>query len=156
MRQISATAMEALMAQQTDKVFLTTISISHPDLASDLHFVNDMVSFSFDGNTYLPAAFEFRLPNDTEDNVPQGQIVLDNTDQQIIQAVRGLKAAPEITINIVLADPPTRELGPIHFKLKEFSYNAETIRGALGYAEEFLNQAFPKDTMNPRSTPGLF
>lgn len=156
MRQVSAAAMEGLLAQQTDAVFLTTVSISHPDLAEDLHFVNDMVQFVYDGTTFLPAAFDFRLPNDTEDNIPRGQIVLDNTDRQIIEAVRGLKTAPDIEINIMLADPATVELGPIHFKLKQFSYNAETIRGDLGYEEDFLDQAFPKYTMNPRTTAGIF
>ena len=157
MRTVSATTMEAILAQQTDQVFLTTLRISHPDLNDDLLFVNDTAQHIMSGETYLPAGFEFRLPDDVEDNVPRGQILLDNVDQQIIQVVRPLNVAPSIEVNIVrVDDPPVVELGPIEFELQEFSYDAHTIRGQLGYAQDFLTEGFPRDNFNPRTAPGLF
>lgn len=157
MRQISATALEAVLAQETDEVFLTIVKISHPTLGSDLRFVNDHAQLVRSDGTYLPAAFEFRLPDDQEDNIPRGEIVLDNVDRQIIAAVRPLQSAPEIEVNVVLASSPnTVEIGPMQFKLKKFDYNELTIRGRLGYDEDFLNEGFPKESFNPRTTPGIF
>lgn len=156
-RQISAAALEAVLSQETDKLFLTTVRISHASLDADLRFVNDRAQLIRSDGTYLPAAFEFRLPDDLEDNIPRGEIVLDNTDRQIVEAVRSLQTAPEIEVNIVLADQPnTPEIGPMQFTLKQFNYNAQTIRGRLGYDEDFLSQAVPAYTFNPRTAPGLF
>lgn len=156
-RTISATALEAVLAQQTGEQFLTTVEIDHADLTDPLRFVQDTQAVTSNTKEYLPAAFEFQLPDDQEDNVPTGQVVLDNIDQQIIQAVRPLKTAPTITINILLrSSPDTVEMGPIAFELQEFGYDVQTIRGSLSYEEDFLNQAVPRYTFNPRLTPGLF
>lgn len=156
-RQVSATMLQAMLSQSTGEVPLTTVRISHTDLGSDLLFVNDTESLTRSDGTYHPAAFEFRLPDDQQDNVPRGQIILDNTDRQIIQAVRPLNTAPQIEINLVLASQPnTVEIGPMTFKLKQFQYDANIIRGEVGYDEEFLSTAFPKFTFSPRLSPGLF
>lgn len=157
MRQLSATALEAVLTQSTDEVFLTTVRISHDSLPQDLRFVNDPNPLVRSDGTYLPAAFEFRLPDDVQDNVPQGEIVLDNVDRQIIQAVRPLQTAPEIEVCIVLASQPnTVEVGPMSFHLKQFDYDANIIRGRLGYQEDFLNTGFPRYEFTPQTTPGLF
>lgn len=157
MKQISATALEAVLAQQTGELFLTVVKITHPDIGTPLRYVNDHVALNRAGEVYNPAAFEFRLPNDREDNVPTGEILLDNVDRQIIQAVRPLKAAPEIEVNIVLrSQPETVEIGPLEFKLRRFDYNAQIIRGRLAYDEDFLTSGVPKYTFSPRLAPGLF
>jgi len=156
-RQVSATALAAMMAESTDQVFLTLVEIAHPGISAPLRFVNDTRPLTHGGQSYEPAGFTFRLPEDVEDNVPAGQIVLDNTDRRIIQAVRGLNTAPLITVKIVLADSPdTIELGPMNFALRQFSYDAGTVTGRLSYDEDFLNEGFPKYNLNPRTAAGLF
>ena len=157
MRTVSASMLSSLLAQETNKVVLTCVKISHPALVSDLRFVNNTESITRADGVYNPAAFEFRLPNDRDDEVPQGQIVLDNTDRQIIQAIRPLQQAPTLEINLVLSDTPdVDEIGPMTFTLKKFQYNDSTISGTLSYEEDFLNDTFPKETFNPRTTPGIF
>lgn len=156
-RTVSATALSAMLSQQTEQVFLTCVTISHPDLNEDLRFVDDNTPLQRNKGLYLPAAFQFRLPSDQEDNVPRGQIVMDNIDRQIIAAVRPLREAPEISIEIVLKSTPNNtELGPISFKLREFSYDAETIVGEVSPDEDFLNDAFPRRSFTPRTARGLF
>lgn len=156
-REVSLTALQAMLAQQTGEVFLVCLKISHDDLASPLRFVNNTEPVTRSDGEYLPAAFEFRLPNDSEDNVPTAEISIDNVDRQIIEAIRGLKKAPQLEVNIVLASSPnTVEVGPVEFKLKQFRYDAQTISGTLGYEEDFLNQGFPKYKFSPRLTPGIF
>lgn len=156
-RNVSQTALQAMLSQQTGEIFLTILKISHPDLEEPFRFVNDRVDLVRSDGTYKACAFEFVLPDETEDNIPSAEIAIDNIDRQIIEAVRPLKVAPEIEINIVLhSTPDVVELGPVEFKLKEFTYDKDVIRGRLGYEEDFLNQQFPKYRFNPRFAPGLF
>ncbi|MCA1809893.1 MAG: DUF1833 domain-containing protein [Lentisphaerae bacterium] len=156
-RQISATALAAIFAQSTEQVFLTLLEISHPSLQIPLRFVNNTKQITHGGNIYYPSAFDFRLPDDVEDNVPSAQITLDNTDRQIVSVIRELQTAPDITAKIILADnPDVIELGPLEFKLKEASYDVFQVTGVLSYEEDFLNQVYPRFTFNPRLTPGIF
>lgn len=156
-REVSLTALQAMLSQQTGEVFLVCLKISHDELASPLRFVNNTEPIIRADGEYLPAAFEFRLPDDSEDNVPTAEISIDNVDRKIIESVRGLKKAPELEVNIVLASSPnTVEVGPVEFKLKEFRYDAQTISATLGYEEDFLNQGFPKYKFSPQRAKGLF
>lgn len=159
-RTVSQTALRAILSQQTGKVFLACLTIDHADLASPLRFVNNTEAITFDSNEYSPAAFEFQAPDDSENNVPEAQITIDNVDRQIIEAIRPLKLAPDIEVNIVMftdhQTEPSVEMGPLEFKLREFNYNAEIIRGSLRYDETFLNATFPKDRITPTTTPGIF
>lgn len=159
-RTISATALQAVLAQQTDVIILTLVEIDHADLASPLRFVNNTENVTLSGNTYTAAAFDFRMPDDVEDNIPMAQISLDNVDRQIIEAVRPLNTAPDITVYVCLLDEGTMscsiEIGPLSFKLKSFDYDADVIKGDLGYEENFLNEGYPKYSFNPRTSAGLF
>lgn len=160
MRTISATALNAVLSQQTDEIILTLVEIDHNSLSSPLRFANNTEDVTLSGNTYTAAAFDFRMPDDVEDNVPQAQITLDNVDRQIIEAIRPLNTAPDITVNVCLLDESDMscsvEIGPISFKLKSFDYDADFIKGDLGYEENFLNAGFPKYSFNPRVAAGLF
>jgi hypothetical protein len=156
-REVSATALQAMLSQQTEQIVLTCLKITHPELPAPLRFVNDRADLTRADGVYQAAAFEFRLPDDTEDNVPAGEVVLDNVDRQIIEVVRPLQQAPQIEVNFVLADTPdVVEVGPIEFKLRQFSYDAQVIRGRLGYEEDFLTQSWPRYRFTPRYSPGVF
>lgn len=157
MRSVSTTALQAFLDQHTDEVILTCVKISHPDLVSDLKFVNDNQDLVRSDGTYVASAFQFRLPSDEEDNIPKGQIVLDNVDLSIIQSIRPLETPPEVTVSLVLASSPnTVEVGPMAFSLKKMQYDAQKITGTLSYDEDFLNSGYPKNVFNPRTTPGIF
>lgn len=156
-RNISQTAMQAMLARETGEQFLFTLKIDHADLDSPLKFVNDTQDLQRADGTYLAFPFEVNLPTDRQDDIPKVQLAIDNVDQRIIKAIRPLQTKPQITINIVLrSSPDTIEAGPFTMELKKVDYDAHRIRGDIGYEEDFLNEQIPVSSFTPQSTPGLF
>lgn len=156
-RTVSQTALQALLSQETDQIFLVTLKIDHSTLSEPLLFVNDQQDLTRSDGTYLAFPFQIRFPDDTEDNTPQVSIVIDNVDQRVIKTIRSLSTAPSITIEIVLrSQPNTPELGPFTMDLKGVDYDALQIRGEIGYEQDFLNEGFPADEFTPKTAVGMF
>ena len=157
-RTTSATFRQAVFSQETDKVFLPIITISHPSLGSPLRFVRDAYQITSGGNVYLPFPFNVTLPNDRDDGgqVKSVQLTIDNVDRSIIGTLRSIPDSPTLTLSIVLASSPdTVEFGPMTFSLQGVSYNADTITGTL-VAEDRLQNKVPGLTWNPVDFSGVF
>ena len=156
MRELSAEAVQDMLAAQTDEVYLHIVKISHNSLSSDLLFVDNTEDVVRSDGTYKASAFRIQLPNE-DDEVPQVRIQIDNVDQSIIAALRPLQTAPELTVSVIRASTPNVvEVGPYEMVLKQFDYDKYTITGTIGYREDFLNERFPKDQFTPQTTPGIF
>jgi hypothetical protein len=156
MRNVSATFKQALFAQSTDQVFLVLLHLSHTDLPSDIYLVNNREAITSNGQEYTPYAFGVDLPGDSEGRVTSANLVIDNTDRAIVQAVRSINDAPDVELSIVLAsDPDEVELGPFAFKLRNVSYTVESVQGELFYQER-LGKEIPRDRFIARNFPGMF
>jgi len=156
MRQLSQTALEAVLAPQTEQVFLVLVEIDHETLAGPLRFVRNTEPITHNGNTYDPVAFDINLPASGEDGTPRASITIDNVDRRLTDTIRSVTSRPTITLKIVLASSPdTVELGPAEFKLERVSYDEMQIEGDLVY-EDFLTLEYPADQFDPFNFPGLF
>jgi hypothetical protein len=158
MRIVSATALHAMLAQETGEVFLTALTLNHSSFSSPLLFVNDQVALARTAGTFQPCAFLINLPNEEEDQVPQVQITLDNIDRSVLQKIRTISAErPTVMMEIVLASSPnTVEAGPFNFAILNINYDVGTIQGTIGFEDDFLSIAFPGDTYTPTNSKGLF
>lgn len=155
-RNVSATLKSAAFAQRTDKVFLVLIEIDHDDLSTPIRVVNNTENITSNGNVYQAYPFEINMLSDLKDELPKVTLTIDNVDRQIVQAVRTVSSAPDVTLSVVLADAPnTIEAGPFAMSLKNASYDAFVVSGELG-AEDILNEPYPEGTFNPVDFPGLF
>jgi hypothetical protein len=144
------------MQQHGDTPFLTLITLSSPDLASNIYLVNNREEIISNGVTYQPYAFTAALPSDEEGKVTSVQLVIDNVDRQIVEAARTTNAPVNVSLSVVLADDPdTVEVGPYDFVLRSVSYNQETVSGQLVYQER-LERQYPQHRMTARLVPGLF
>jgi len=156
MRTLSAAAYEAVFSAETNQVFLILIEINHADMASPIRVVNNHQAISSNGQAYVPYAFEFDPPDEREGVVTNAKLIIDNIDRIIVATIRSLSTPPTVTISIVLADTPDSiEAGPVEFKLKNVSYNVETVSGDLIY-NDIDNLNIPFDTFNPVDFGGLF
>lgn len=156
-RTISQSALQAMLAQQTDEVVLVALQIDHADMAAPLKFVNDTQDLTRADGEYIGFPFQIKFPEDTEDNTPQVSIVIDNVDQRVIKEIRALQGPPDITIEIILrSQPDTPEVGPLTMKLKKVDYNALAISGTISYSEDFLNEPYPKNKFTPKTAAGMF
>ena len=155
-RSLSSTMIAAGNASETGEIPLFILVIEHTDITT-LRFVANTEDVTSDGNVYTAYPFQINIPLvDSDTQIPTAQLRIDNIDQAIVAAIRGLSTAPTITASIILASTPdTVECGPYAFTLKNVTYNAIEITGTLGF-EEILNEPFPGDTFNPQNFPGLF
>ena len=158
MTQPSLNALHAMLAEQTDEVFLACVTIDHPSMATPIRVVNDTQDLARSAGTFTAFPFEITLPPDTDDTaVPQVQLSIDNVDRQIVDAIRGLSSAPSVTLEVVMASSPdTVEAGPFAFELTNAQYDALVVTGTLGYEDDLLNQPFPADTFTPGNSAGVF
>ncbi len=154
---VSLTAMQSMFAQQTAEVWLMCLKIEHASLAQPLRFVNDMQDLLRSGGTHIAFPFQITLPQDSETEQVQVQLVIDNIDRQIVQQIRTLSSAPTITLEVVLrSNPNTVEAGPFVFTVRSASYDALAVTLTLGYEIDLLNMPSNKWRITPALCPGTF
>jgi hypothetical protein len=72
-----------------------------------LRFSEDPAGVTFGGNSYPYFPFNLNLPNDVEEGLPDGTLVLDHTDRTIYDAIVGESSPPTIRIGLVLGNQQT-------------------------------------------------
>lgn len=155
-RTISATLNAAILAQESGKVLLTLLEISHADLAATIRLVNNHTAIVHGGETYSPYYFTLALPKDDEGKFHSVQLVLDNTDRQMVLAVRSITSAPTVTVKVVLADSPdTVEITLSNMVLRNVVYSSASVSGELIF-EERLSYQVPALIFTPVNFPGAF
>jgi hypothetical protein len=155
-RNISNTARIAINAPQTDQVFLVILTIDHPDLSSPMRVVNNKQSVISNGETYIATAFSFIPPAQEDGVISNSQLSIDNVDRLMVQVIRTISSPADISASIILADSPdVVEAGPWDFKLRDVTYNRETVSGELVYAS-YLRDNLGTIKYKNINFPGLF
>ena len=155
-RVLSPVAAKAILARETAEVFLVLLEVEHPAIET-VRIVNNTEPVVRGGQSYVPYPFEAVLPEDTDSATPQVQLRIDNCDREVTRRLRDLEGVPRCTMRVVLAsDPDHDEVGPFAFSILSADYDVMVISVALGYEEDFLNQACPAQSYTPTSSPGLF
>lgn len=157
MHQVSATALQAWLAQQTAEVFVACLKIEHPSLPSTIRLARNTEPLVRADGTYMPYAFTIALPSQRDDEMPQVSVTVDNTDLEVNNALRSLVGAPKVTFDVVPASSPdSSEAGPFEYSLQTATCTADTIQGTLGYEDDVFSQQVPGQNYTPSSSPGLF
>ncbi|KKM70120.1 hypothetical protein LCGC14_1443930 [marine sediment metagenome] len=155
-RSPSSTFIQAINAQDTNEVFLILIEITHVDTGLILRVTSDAVDTVSNGNTYVHFPFKLTLPDDTTDEMPSAQLVIDNVDRTLLNALRSISTPPVVNIKIVLAsDPDTVEVDLSGFDLSNVSYDQQSITGRLQF-KTYIMEPFPGERFNPNEFPALF
>lgn len=155
-RVLSPAAARAIIARNSEEVFLALLEISHPDIET-VRIVNNTEAVVRAEGEYVPWPFEAVLPEDTDSASPHVQLRIDNCDREVIRKLRELTGVPKCTLRVVLASNPDHdEVGPFAFSILSAEYDAIVISVMLGYEEDFLNQACPAQSYIPATSPGIF
>lgn len=155
-RIVSQSALQGMLARETEEVFLVTLRLEHPNFGT-IRLVNNTQEIVKADGTYLPFPFSVVLPQDTDEQVPQVSIQFDNIDGTITDAIRTIDGRPKCSFEVILASSPdTVEAGPFNFSILNANYDAKSITCNLGFEEDILNQSIPKGVYNPSNSPGLF
>lgn len=155
-RTLSATARQALYAQETGEVFLLLLTIDHATLESPIRVANNFEDIVSNGNTYVAFPFQITLPDDLDDHPPAMRLSIDNVDRAIVEAVRSIASPPTITLDVILvAAPDTVEASFTGFTLRNCDYDALVVEGDLAL-EDVLNEPFPAGSFTPDLFPSAF
>jgi len=156
MSRLSSEATKAVIAPETEKVFLHLLTIEASGGAA-LHFVDNNQNITSRGIEYFAAGFNIILPEQT-DGVPRPcRLAIDNTDLSIFQAIKQAVGQEVFaTVCVIMADTPdVYERGPLKYRLRNVRASKETIEGEV-YDFYLLDRKFPRDTYTPEDFEGMF
>lgn len=146
-----------MMAQDTAEVFIPLLRIEHPSLGAPILLAYNTESVVRSDGTYLPYPFQINLPVQSDEEIPQVTLTVDNTDLSVNDKIRTLIGEPSVTFMVVLASSPdTVEAGPFAMKLANATATADTITGTLGQEQDIFSQLCPGMQYMPGNSPGLF
>ena len=149
-------ARSAMNAQDTGEVFLTLLTLTHPNIPVPLCFVNDLSSVVSNSVTYTAFPFDLPFPEIGTDTLPTLTLTIDNIDQSIWASLKNITTPIDVSIAWILKSHPNNiEGGPLFLRMTNTEITTTTITGTLNF-EDLLNEPFPFDTYLPASAPGLF
>jgi len=153
---ISQEATAAVLAPETEKVFLHLLTIETSGGAV-LRFVDNNQNITSRSNEHIAAGFTIILPEQT-DNAPRPcRLAIDNTDLAIFQTIKqAVGQDVTVTVCVIMADKPdVYERGPLKYRLRNIRATKETIEGEV-YDFYLIDRKFPKDTYTPEDFQGMF
>jgi hypothetical protein len=156
---MTAAQLRAVLASETDEVFLMCLTLSHPSFAESYKLVTDTHELVRASGTFEPFAFTLNLPTQDDSAQAQVQMVIDNVDNKILQSIRNLPAGvrPDVLAEVVTAsEPDALVAGPLDFKILSIDYDEAQISATIGFEDDILNTAIPGDIYSPTNSPGLF
>lgn len=155
-RNVSLSAIQASLAQQTSEVYLILLQIDHVSLGTPLRFVNNNENITSNSNEYTAFPFEAVMPDDQDSKEPTAEIRIDNVSRQLIDEIRSIQTPPTITLSVILASSPdTVEWGPLEFLTRGVFYDAGRIVIRLSYSV-FAREPFPYIAFDQSNFPGMF
>ena len=157
MSRMSKEATEAVLAPETEKVFLYLLTIEISGGGAILRFVDNNQHITSRGEEFTAASFTIILPEQTDDAPRPCKLAIDNTDQLIFHEIK--KAVGKdiyITVCVIMADKPdVYERGPLKYILRNVRVTKETIEGDV--LDSYLtDRKYPRDTYSPDDFEGLF
>lgn len=152
--ELSPDTLRAILAQYSDREICECLTFSSTN--ETLYFVNraDGIERLVNGSPVMFKQYWFRLAlhNDEEDQLPRATVLIDATDQTIIEVLMELTAPPDVIMEVVaiVGTQAVVDYGPIRFKLLAFETDTATdIRLTLGFLAEHLVAQFPQGVYSP-------
>jgi hypothetical protein len=140
----------------TAAVLLLLLTIDETSLLEPIRYVLNTEDVTSRGNVYSAAFFDVKLPDEDSDALGFAQLVVQNVDRRIVEAIEQAGGRPKVTFELVLSNnPDVVEVGPYLLELDSVEYNAQTVTGTLVY-DEVQNYRAMKYTYSPLYFPDLF
>jgi hypothetical protein len=163
MRTLSSEVKKDIQRQSIEDIYLTLIELSYTvdEVEETFYIVNNHQAIVSNNKTYLPLAFSFTIPQDSE-TVQNAKITIDNVDRRI--AAFALSAPPNTKIyveeHLLAVDlvDPTSNAGiemSRSYLLKNVQVTRAAVVGDLSYLE-YLQYRYPYLTKTPSKFPGVF
>lgn len=147
---------KALIDQHTDQVLLWLLTITHEASGETHRLVANVEDIVSRGNTYQAFPFEFVLPADDGEQLPEIPVVIHHVSEELIALLRQHADGVVILAEIVLASAPDQPEYTIEdLVIKTVTYGDSQIT-LTAKVEDLITQRFPADDYLPRAFPGMF
>lgn len=162
-RPVSDTLKQEVFSQETGDVFVTLLTLSHPDLTDPIRVCSDpavelisgLRGTTSRGDDFIFMPFELIPPGQSGDSSPMGRIRIDNVSREIIRIVRTISSPADVLIEVVMAsDPDTVEATISGFQLRNIKGDALTVEGEFSTVR-FDLEPFPSGSFTPSQFPGM-
>jgi len=152
---LDATAVESALSHETDKTWALIMKIDHADLGSPILLALSDDPITSNGDLYQPAAFRVDWPQDHANDAPRVRVAVENTNLDMVVAVRTITSAPSFTMSVVLkSSPDDIQAQAANMTLKNPTWDANWVAGELSYEDIFNAQV--GRTFVPAVFPALF
>lgn len=153
---LSPELLAQLFAQDSNDPFLTLITLSHTAFVDDIRIVNNTKPIVSRGNTFQPFPMKIRLPIDDGESSRDFQIDFDNASLELIEEIRTVTTAIDVTMEMILASmPDVVQISQGDLQISGLTYNAQRISAKI-VLDSFLNIELTSERYNPTNFPGLF
>lgn len=114
----------------SEAAWLALLTITTP--TDVLRFVNNTEDIVSNGDTFMAFPFAIVLPGDDGEALPRVKLQLQNFDEHIVEAIRGLAEPPIIKCQIITSlTPDDVEIEIENMILRTVNYDALDITGDL-------------------------
>lgn len=147
-------ARQAIERVSLEEALLVLLTVDY--LGVVYRFVNNNENVVSRGQTYLAYPFELALPSDTEDQLSEASIRIDNVSGEILDTFRTFETSPNITLEIIRTSVPDEVLlQTIGFRLRAISVDEASVEGKILLDDVYRFQ-YPMHDYLPSTFPGLF
>ena len=155
MSNVSLHAVDQFFRPESEDPCLMLLTLNFPNNNS-FYFVNNTEDITSNGQVFTAFPFQFTLPNDTSDGIPELQITLSNIGLELIDDLSETISGITSRVDLIFAsNPDLFELSITDLEVKNISYDNQQIVLFIGY-DDILNTSIPSDTYNPKNFPGVF
>lgn len=156
MRIIPVNLKTELIATSSKENEVVLVELIHPSFINPIRICRDRQDFNFQGNTYLALGFNISIPNDSQNQIPQASIEIDNVGRVLTRwlELSNGGADTEIRFIITLKSDPTN-YWDYCASLLNIKLTSSKITGTIGY-ERVLNKDSVNILFRPETHVGLF
>lgn len=130
-RELTRAQRRNLDSRRSSDPYLFLLTVTHPMLATPLRIAKNAEAVASQGFTFAKGWFEVDVPADRSEP-PQGRLSVPNVDREIAAIVLGLRTAPRIRLQAVLASDPDSVIEDYnHLYLREITGDARVLSGRL-------------------------
>jgi hypothetical protein len=153
---VSNDTMRAIVAQHSDREVVECVTFTSS--RDTLYLVNRATELvrTVDGLivTFRPFYFRAALASSEADQLPRATILVDATEQTIVDELLALDEQPTMLVEVVPVDAPDRADAAYRFKVLSFDSDGVTdVRLTLGFMSDHLVAQFPTGVFS-RSNEG--
>jgi hypothetical protein len=155
---LTAAFKKALLPPESDEVGISLLDIEHVSFGQIYRICDNNQDIVSNGNTYTAYAFDIAFCDEIEGEVPSHNVVLDNTDPSIFQAIRSADARSRIKVTqrfVIASAPNTNQLKrPVVYRIADIEVDENAIVGSLILAV-ISNEQVPRYKYDDAHFPGL-